>query len=77
MPTMTTVNELRLAALYAAEVAALQAQAVTALGRSIQAPRLAEIHAEIKQVKWEIAREQHRAAGGGSLNYAVSNLSGE
>jgi hypothetical protein len=76
MPTMTTVTELRLAALYAAEVATLQTQAATALGRSIQMARLAEIHAEIKQTKWEIAREQHRAAGGGSLNYAVADLSG-
>ncbi len=73
---MPTVAETRLAAYLAAEAAILQAQEVRGGDRARRMAELASVQKQITLLQAQVSREQSRAAGGGSLNYAVADLSG-
>jgi hypothetical protein len=73
---MPSVAETRLAAYLAAETAILQAQEARSGDRTHRMAELAEVRKAIDVLQAQVSREQVRAAGGGSMNFAVANLSG-
>lgn len=73
---MPSITETRLAAYLAAETAILQAQEARSGDRTHRMAELAEVRKAIDQLQAQLGREQARTAGGGGLNYAVANLSG-
>lgn len=72
---MTT--QTRLDAYLAAELAILQAQEVGFDGRSQKMAALADVRIQISKLQSQINREQRITAGGGGLNFAVADLSGD
>lgn len=72
---MTT--QTRLDAYLAAELAILQAQEIGFDGRSQKMAALADVRIQISKLQAQLNREQRIAAGGGGLNFAVADLSGE
>lgn len=73
---MPTIAETRLAAYYAAETAILNAQEARSGDSSRRMAELRDVREQIDKLERQIAR-QNSSAGGGGLNYALANLSGD
>lgn len=74
---MPTVNETRLAAYLAAEIAILKAQEVHSGDRSFRQAELREVRDQIDKLQLQVNREQSAASGKTGLNFSLANLSGE
>lgn len=73
---MSTVAETRLAAYLAAEAAILQAQEFRNGDRTHRMTELADVQKQITLLQAQVSREQLRASGAATLNYAVADFSG-
>lgn len=73
---MPSVAETRLAAYLAAEAAILKAQEARGGDRTVRLAELESVRKQIDILQGQVAREQARAGGSGSLSFAVADLSG-
>lgn len=74
---MPTVNETRLAAYLAAEIAILKAQEIRHGDRSYRQAELKDVREQIDALQRAVAREQAAASGRRGIGFSVANLSGE